>query len=112
MRAILTDMSWQRVAAASAVPIGSVIEVKVDGEELAVCNVQGEVRVVGGICPHAGGPLGYGTLDGECVVCPYHAWGFSTTTGQWDGNPTTKVPVYAAKVEDGSIFVNLAERRA
>lgn len=105
-------MSWIQIATLSQVPPGNVIEVKVNGEELAVCNIEGQVRTVGGICPHAGGPLGYGTLDGDCVVCPYHAWGFDTRTGDWDGTPENRIPVYATKLEGERIFVDLEQRLA
>lgn len=101
-----------KAATLAQVPPGSVVEALVNGEEVAVCNVGGDVRAIGGICPHAGGPLGAGAMDGDCVVCPFHAWGFDSRTGEYDGNPKMKVKTFAVKVEGDDIFVDLKARRA
>ena len=54
----------------------------VRGNDLyALCNVDGEVRAMAGVCPHHGGPLGQGALDGALVTCPWHAWQFDSATG-------------------------------
>ena len=58
---------------------GKVVEV--DGHELAVFNVAGSFHVLSNICPHVGGPLGEGTLNGQMVTCPWHGWRFDVTTG-------------------------------
>src|SRR5579863_6404257 len=78
---ILEKMPWTRIAVLSEVPPGEVIEAIHQGEPYAVCNVNGEVRVISGVCPHAGGPLGQGTLDGGILTCPFHAWEFDCATG-------------------------------
>jgi nitrite reductase (NADH) small subunit len=55
--------------------------VEVDAMEFAVFNVDGRFHVLSNICPHVGGPLGEGTLDGCQVVCPWHGWRFDVTNG-------------------------------
>jgi Ferredoxin subunits of nitrite reductase and ring-hydroxylating dioxygenases len=37
---------------------------------VAICNVDGTIYAVDNTCPHAGGPLGEGSLDGELVNAP------------------------------------------
>ena len=53
-------------------PPGTCREVVAAGKVFAVYNVDGQFHVLDGICPHAGGPLGKGTLRGDVVTCPWH----------------------------------------
>lgn len=88
------------------VPPGAVIEV-VRGDNLyAICNVAGEIRAISGICPHARGPLGQGTLHGEVILCPWHMWGFHSKSGECDFNPAVTVPAYPVKIESGTIYLD------
>lgn len=42
----------------------------------------GHVRVAQSFCPHLEGPLFQGTLKGDVVMCPWHFWCFSLSTGK------------------------------
>ncbi|MBI1903116.1 MAG: Rieske 2Fe-2S domain-containing protein [Planctomycetia bacterium] len=53
--------------------------------EVAVFNVDGQFYVLKNECPHAGGPLGEGFLEGPVVTCPWHGWQFDVTSGQAQG---------------------------
>ena len=100
-------MAFVRVAAAAEVPQGAVIEVLHRGVPYAVCNVGGEVRALSGVCPHHGGPLGQGALEGGVLACPWHCWPFDSATGVCGFNPDLRVAVYPVRVTDGSVFVDL-----
>jgi phenylpropionate dioxygenase-like ring-hydroxylating dioxygenase large terminal subunit len=41
----------------------------------------GVVHALGDICPHRGASLALGTVQDDCLVCPYHGWHF-TRDGQ------------------------------
>src|SRR5262249_25526049 len=72
-----------------------------------VCR-DGAFSAVSGVCNHAGGPLGQGTLDGDYIVCPWHFWKFHRVTGEGEpGFEEDRVPVYAVRVEDGRVLVDL-----
>ncbi len=88
-------------------PAGELREVEIGENIFAVCNVNGEMRALSGVCPHQGGPLGEGALDGELIVCPWHAWEFHSGTGVCRFNSAVSVPVYPVKVEGGSILVDI-----
>ncbi|MCO4743617.1 MAG: Rieske 2Fe-2S domain-containing protein [Proteobacteria bacterium] len=60
---------------------GEVIEVMVDGRPLAVCRVGDDVFAVDGTCPHAGGALADGQLEGSVLTCQSHGWSFDVVTG-------------------------------
>lgn len=98
-------MASIRLCSIAEVPPGSVLEVKTDGREYVVCNVDGDIRVLDNQCPHVGGPLGQGNLVNGYVHCPWHAWGFDTRTGQCDFNPQITVRRHEVHVVDGSVVM-------
>lgn len=48
----------------------------------ALYLVDGRVRAAQSFCPHLEGPLFQGTIKGDVVMCPWHFWCFSLTTGK------------------------------
>lgn len=98
-------MALVKVALASHLPPGSVMQAEAGGETYAVCNVAGELYALDGFCPHAGGPLGEGALHGSTLVCPWHAWEFDCRTGANDFDPDVIVTTFPAKIEGGEIFI-------
>ncbi|MBV8809738.1 MAG: Rieske 2Fe-2S domain-containing protein [Acidobacteriaceae bacterium] len=91
----------------SEVPQGAVIEVEANGATYAVCNVDGELHCVDGTCPHAGGPLGQGTLHGNHLVCPLHGFGFDCRTGLNDDDEDMTVQTYRVEVQDGNVLIDV-----
>jgi len=101
-------MAWTKMTTIAELPPGSLIEVEREGAVFALCNVNGEFRALSGTCPHQGGPLGEGTLNGELVTCPWHMWEFDSATGSCGFNGVIKVPVYPVRVEGNDVLVDLA----
>lgn len=89
------------------VPPGGSAEVVSDGRIFAVFNVDGTFHVLDGICPHAGGPLGKGTLRGNIVTCPWHGWQFDVSNGQHCLNHRLSQTHYDAKIEDGKVVAEI-----
>ena len=84
---------------------GKVVDVA--GRSLAVFNVGGRFYAIDNLCPHRGGPLGEGDVEGAIVVCPWHGWRWDVTTGANANNPAVRVSCYAVTVEQGAVFVAL-----
>jgi len=82
-------------------------EFTVAGRVLAVYRVGEEYHALDGICPHAGGPLGQGRLDGCVVTCPWHGWQFDVSTGRHCLNPRLQQPSYPVRVVGEQIEVEL-----
>ncbi len=95
-----------RVASMSELAPGTARMVEVNGKEVAVYNVDGKVYATTNVCPHQGGPLAEGMLEGTSIVCPWHAWAFDVCTGTSPVNPRAKIETYPVKVEGQDIFVN------
>lgn len=102
-------MAFVKVGSLTEITPGTVVQVDVGEETIAVCNADGELHVVDGICPHAGGPLGQGALHGKMLVCPWHAWEYDCTTGKHDRNENLCLAKFAVKVEGDDILVDLPE---
>ena len=89
-------------------PAGTALHVRVGDDAVAVCNVDGALHAMDGICPHSGGPLGHGALDGHTLTCPFHAWEFDCRTGLSEAYEHVKLATYPVKVEDGEILVDVS----
>jgi nitrite reductase/ring-hydroxylating ferredoxin subunit len=74
-------MAFVKVATVQEVPPGKAKQVKVGGKTLAVFNVSGNFYAIDDTCPHRGASLAEGELEGQEVVCPWHAAAFDVTTG-------------------------------
>lgn len=101
-------MAFERVCGLSELPDNSVLEVFVRDEPYAICNVNGRITALHGVCPHAGGPLGQGQITASgSLVCPYHEWEFDCATGENAALSSIAVPFYPVKVEDNDILADL-----
>lgn len=81
--------------------------VDVNGNEVALFNLDGAYYAIDNICVHRGGPLGEGLVEGEVVICPWHDWRYNIKTGVSPTNPAIKVKIYNVKVENGEVKVSL-----
>ena len=57
-------------------------------------------------CAHLGGPLSEGKLEGDTVVCPWHASRFTLETGEVvDGPSAFPQPCLKTRIRNGQIEV-------
>ena len=75
----------QPVAKRSELPEGSGKVVTYKGTRVALFDVGGEVYAIADTCPHVGASLASGFVEGEAVVCPWHAAKFDLRTGAASG---------------------------
>lgn len=96
---------WKHLIEATDCPAGTAQEVLVDGRVLAVFNVEGTYYALDGICPHQGGPLGKGQLNGCVVTCPWHGWQFNVATGQQQINDRIVHTTYPLRHDGDDIYI-------
>lgn len=96
-----------RIAAVADVPPGTGGEFTAAGRVIALFNVGGTFYALDGVCPHAGGPLGEGTLSGNVVTCPWHGWQFDVTTGRHCLNANLQHVCFPVRVEGDDVLVEL-----
>ncbi|MBV8491269.1 MAG: non-heme iron oxygenase ferredoxin subunit [Candidatus Eremiobacteraeota bacterium] len=97
-----------RVARRSELTPGTTRRVVVDGAEILLCDVDGDVYAIEDVCTHDGGPLDQGELDGACVVCPRHGATFDVRTGAALTLPAVlPVSVYDVTVDGDDVYVEI-----
>jgi len=106
-RDVTPPNGYEVVLHVDALKPGEVTEVIIGGTAIAIANVDGNYHALNNSCPHAGGPLGEGSLSGSMLRCPYHDWGFDVTDGSCQTNPEISVPIYPVVVEKTAVCVQL-----
>ncbi len=92
---------------AEQVPVGEGRAFAVGGEQVAVFRLRdGGLRAVAAVCPHRGGPLADGLIDGQQVICPLHNHAFRLNDGQCTTGESP-LRVYQVAEEDGEIVLCL-----
>ncbi|MGH7681478.1 MAG: Rieske (2Fe-2S) protein [Candidatus Eiseniibacteriota bacterium] len=94
-----------RVAKVSDLDEGKGAIVWVNGTKVALFRRDGVFYAIRNQCPHMGGDLGEGYLQGDIVRCPEHGWRFSIKTGKAPDTEVVGVRTYEVKVEGEEVFV-------
>jgi nitrite reductase (NADH) small subunit len=98
-------MAAIKVLDLTALAPGAVELVTVDGEDVALFRRGDEIFALGNLCPHQGGSLCDGFVEGDIAICPLHGWEFDLRSGACMTVPGESVPFYAVTVKDGAILL-------
>jgi nitrite reductase (NADH) small subunit len=102
-------MRWLLLCATEDCSPGSARELVVEDRIVALFNVEGTFYALDGICPHQGGPLGKGFLQGCTVTCPWHGFQFNVTTGQHLTSASLKHETFPVRVDGTQLFVGFPD---
>jgi nitrite reductase/ring-hydroxylating ferredoxin subunit len=94
-----------QVCKTSDIPPGRAKTVTAGNTCIAVFNCEGEFYAISDMCPHAGGPLSQGWVDGTMVTCPWHGWSFDLSPEKAAANDGADR--YTVKVEGDDISVEI-----
>ena len=121
-------MSEHVVADADELGRGERLIVQLEGREIAIFNVDGELAAYTNWCAHQGGPCGEGSITGTVTAsfdrdslettlewsaderilnCPWHGWEYDVTTGECLSRRPVRLPSHEVSVRDGEIVVTL-----
>jgi nitrite reductase (NADH) small subunit len=99
-------MTAQAVGTLDEIPAGEGRAFAIDGTEVAVYRLRdGTLRALAAVCPHKGGPLADGLMDGRVVVCPLHGHTYDLTTGAELGGNDAVCAYHVSTADDGTILV-------
>lgn len=99
---------WVKLCARAELPVeGKAKEFAAGGKTLCVAVRGGRPMALDNVCPHRGGPLADGTIEGGKIVCPWHQWEFDLATGAATHTRERKATVYAVRVEGDEVLVEL-----
>lgn len=118
-------MNWIKVLPQGELPEGGRRVVEVGGRAILLLHHAGQIHAVDNSCPHMGAALETGEVtDDGTIICPRHRSVFDLRTGdvrEWTPWPPgvgrmlgtisreKPLPVFPARVEEGSIWVGLEE---
>jgi nitrite reductase (NADH) small subunit len=101
-------VAWHTLEPASRIRVGQVLSFRVAGRLLAVGRSAAGYFALDAVCPHAGGDLGEGEVEGECVICPLHGFAYDVRSGEGldDGG---RVRVHATRLRGDMLEIELPE---
>ncbi|MDI6105389.1 non-heme iron oxygenase ferredoxin subunit [Actinoplanes sp. NEAU-A12] len=101
-------MSFENVGPVADVAKGAVLQVEVNGVEVAIVHTDDdEFYAIRDECSHASVALSEGEVDGCTLECWLHGSRFDLRTGEPSGPPAIEpVPVFPVEIRDGDIYVS------
>jgi len=95
-------MNYVKIADINEIPIGSKKKIETAMGTILVVNIRGDFYALDNKCPHMGGSLGDGTLEGNHIICPKHGATFDVTTGK--NVQGAKIAFIKANVKDARSY--------
>lgn len=101
--------TWVHLCDAGEMPSeGEVKEAEAGGRQLCLVTLDQKLHVLENLCPHRQGPLGQGWVEGNAVLCPWHAWAFDVCTGVCTEPERAQVKVFPTRLAADSVQVDLS----
>ena len=106
------EFAWHRLVDPDELGEGRVVTVTVGHESLCVTRTAGGgYGCVGNACPHQGGPLGEGSIEGGWLRCPWHGYDYSPKNGK-PPPPFNDAPAaYRTEVRADGVYAALPVER-
>ncbi|QSQ16272.1 Rieske (2Fe-2S) protein [Myxococcus landrumensis] len=79
--------------------------VRIGEVRVVLVRVDGRLHALEDTCPHRGGSLSEGDLDGHLLHCPLHAWPFDVRTGHCPWRPEARIRIYDVSVRGDEILI-------
>jgi 3-phenylpropionate/trans-cinnamate dioxygenase ferredoxin subunit len=97
---------WFAVCSLEELPPGTHRIADVDGAQIAVFNLDGQIYAIEDVCTHDGGVLSGGPIEGDQIVCPRHGARFCIRNGEALTPPAYEpVATFPIRVENGEVQV-------
>jgi nitrite reductase/ring-hydroxylating ferredoxin subunit len=74
--------AFVKAARTDEIPPGQCKLAIVQGKEIVLFNIDGEIFALDNLCTHEEGPLCEGEVEGYEVTCPWHGAKFDIRTGE------------------------------
>jgi nitrite reductase (NADH) small subunit len=104
-------MSWVDAGPLSAIPARGARVLRIGKRDIALFRTSDDhVYALRDRCPHQGGPLSQGIVNGSCVTCPLHNWVIDLSTGAAIGPDKGHTKCFVVRVTDARVFVDVPTR--
>lgn len=99
------DKQWKTIVSVDDLIEDDVIGVVIEGKDLAIYRIDGEVYVTDNICTHGLARLSDGFVEDGQIECPLHQGKFCIKTGKALCAPLeVDVQTYPTKVENDQVY--------
>ena len=103
-----SKIEFVEIAPASELPNGERLFLEVEGREIVIFNIAGQLFAIGDVCSHDDGPVGEGDIEGYNITCPRHGAEFDVRTGKAVQMPAVvDIPAYPVKIINEMIQLGL-----
>jgi naphthalene 1,2-dioxygenase system ferredoxin subunit len=103
------SQTWIEAALLASVPQDDVVAIEVQGKDIALYSVEGEVYASDNLCTHGHARLCDGFLDGHEIECPLHQGKFDVRSGAAVCAPVTEgIRTYPVRIEGDKVFLDLS----
>ncbi|WP_432260645.1 non-heme iron oxygenase ferredoxin subunit [Cupriavidus sp. TMH.W2] len=100
--------TWIEAAPLASVPQDDVVAIEVQGKDIALYSVEGEVYATDNLCTHGHARLCDGFLDGHEIECPLHQGKFDVRSGAAVCAPVTEgIRTYPVRIDGDKVFLDL-----
>jgi len=95
---------WEEVAKIGEIEPGTCKAVEVDGNQVALFNLDGEYYAIEDVCTHDGSEISCGIVLGEEIMCSRHGARFCIKTGKVTAPPAYEdIETFPVRIENNSI---------
>ena len=108
-------MEYLKVAQTTDLLSGGKKRLQMEGKDILLANIQGSYYAVDNTCPHMGGSLYSGKMDGTDAICSRHGLRVDVTTGKVAKTGKSlllkvkqnQLPTYPVKVEGTDVLIGI-----
>jgi thiamine pyrophosphate-dependent acetolactate synthase large subunit-like protein/nitrite reductase/ring-hydroxylating ferredoxin subunit len=97
--------TWHKALDPDELPDGRVKTVTLGVHGVCMTRFEGRYAALSNKCPHQGGPLGEGSIEGGFLRCPWHGWDYHPTTGLPPEGYGDCVPTFPVEEREDGIYV-------
>ncbi len=101
--------TWLKVLDLEELAEGRVKPVTCQHRTLCLTHFEGQYAALDNKCPHQGGPLGEGSIEGGWLRCPWHGWDFHPLSGKPPGGFDDGVDTFPVEVREDGVYVSFPE---
>ena len=105
-RARTDDAGRKPILLREELPEGAGKALVVNGHEIAVFRCRGVLYALQNQCPHEGGSLAGGAVEGDEVSCPLHGYRFNLKTGACSTDPRLRAKTFPVVSQNGGFVVD------
>lgn len=111
--ALLADTvksGWAQGPRVDEVPTGRPMALTLDGVDVVLVNLEGQLAAYRNACAHQGLPIDRGMLDTEsCILtCPWHGFRYDALTGECLTASQAQLEPFPLRVDDGFVWIKVA----